>query len=75
MQVYNRKQQGQSSVEYLVVTAALALSLLTPIPDNELGGFLQDHKGDNVMEILTEKIKQSYGAYSYAKSITPLPST
>jgi len=73
MQIYKKKQHGQSSVEYLVVTGALTLSLLTPIPDNELGGFLQDHQGDNVIEILTEKIKQGYGAYSYAKSITPLP--
>lgn len=73
MQDYNHKNKGQSSVEYLIVTAALAFSLLTPIPENELGGFLQDHKGDNAIEILTKKIKQGYGAYSYAKSITPLP--
>ena len=68
-----RQQTGQSAVEFFVVTGALVAALLTPIPNNELGGFLQDHQGQNAIEILTKKIKDSYAAYSYAKSITPIP--
>lgn len=68
-----RTQKGQSAVEFFVVTGALVVALLTPIPSNELGGFLQEHQGKNAIEILTIKIKESYAAYSYAKSITPIP--
>lgn len=75
MQTFRRysRYKGQSSVEFFVVTGALVAALLTPIPDNELGGFLEEHQGDNAIEILTQKIKDSYAAYSYAKSLTPLP--
>ncbi len=74
MQIYKNKQKGQSAVEFFVVTGALVVALITPIPDNELGGFLEEHQGQNAIEILTHKIKQSYHAYTYAKSLTPLPS-
>ena len=75
MLIYKLKteQKGQSSVEFFVVTGALVAALLTPIPDNELGGFLQDHQGQNAIEILTQKIKDNYAAYRYSNSITPLP--
>ncbi|WP_105171430.1 hypothetical protein [Pseudoalteromonas sp. T1lg24] len=74
MQTFKRNQKGQSAVEFFVVTGALVAALLMPIPENELGGFLEEHQGHNALEILTQKIKDSYHAYSYAKSITPLPS-
>lgn len=67
------KHKGQSSIEYVVITGALVAALLTPVPSNELGGFLQEHQGKNAIQILTQKIKDSYNAYSYAKSLAPIP--
>ena len=67
------QQKGQSSVEFFIITSALIIALITPIPNNEMGGFLQQYQGSSVIEVLIETVKKNYAAYSYAKSVTPLP--
>lgn len=73
--MFVNKQRGQSSVEYLVISAALVFALLMPLPDNELtaNSWLSDYGGKNVMEILADKFKKAYNNYSYAKALPPLP--
>ncbi|MEM5551766.1 hypothetical protein HJP15_12345 [Pseudoalteromonas sp. NEC-BIFX-2020_002] len=71
----SKSDKGQSSVEYLVITAALVFSLLMPVPDNELtsSNWLTQYQGKNVIEILGDKFKRAYNNYSYAKALPPLP--
>lgn len=71
----SKLQKGQSSVEYLVVTAAMVFALLMPVPDNELtdNNWLGQYQGKNVIEILADKFKRAYNNYSYAKALPPLP--
>ncbi|WP_105199894.1 hypothetical protein [Pseudoalteromonas sp. T1lg10] len=76
--MYNFKRtKGQSTVEYAIVTAAVAGALLTPVPRSELieNTWLKDYQGKNVMTILNDRLKRAYNAYSYAKSLPPLPKT
>lgn len=71
----NNSHKGQSSVEYLVITAAMVFALLLPVPDNELtnNNWLAQYQGENVVEILADKFKRAYNNYSYAKALPPLP--
>lgn len=73
--MFVKKQRGQSSVEYLVISAALVFALLMPLPDTELtaNNWLSDYAGKNVIEILADKFKKAYNNYSYAKALPPLP--
>ena len=70
-----KQQMGQSTVEYAIVTIAIVSALLTPIPEDEIlkNSWLEDYQGQNVISILNDRIKRSYNAYSYAKSLPPLP--
>ena len=70
-----KQQAGQSTLEYVIVTLALVSALLTPVPENELteNTWLESYQGENVMNILIDAMKRSYNAYSYAKSLPPLP--
>ena len=55
-----KKQQGQSMVEYLVVTSALIAALI-------IGG------NDSVMNKMGDALKGSYEGYSYTISVAELP--
>lgn len=55
-----KKQQGVTSVEYLVVAAAMAISLLAPVPG---GG------GENATQLLMNAIKENHHAYVWGMSM------
>ncbi|GIU45243.1 hypothetical protein TUM4438_18280 [Shewanella sairae] len=56
------KQDGQASVEYIVVCSALVAALLTPIQNNQ-----------NVMDLCLDSLKDWYTAFAYSKSLPTLP--
>lgn len=58
-----QRQQGQASIEYLVVCGAIVAALFTPINEND----------QNVMQICIEALRHWYGAFAYAKSLPTLP--
>lgn len=58
-------QRGQSSVEYIIVCAALISALLVEVPS--------DDAGRNVIEICSDEIRDWYKAFSYSKSLPTLP--
>lgn len=60
-----KKNNGQASVEYLVVTAMLLLALLTPFGD----------ENQNVLERCTTAVTDWYQAFAFSKSQPELPRT
>ncbi|AZG72094.1 class III signal peptide-containing protein [Shewanella sp. MF05960] len=56
---YNK---GQSSVEYLIVCAALVAALFTPLENDK-----------SVINTCAESLKEWYSAFAYNKSMSTLP--
>lgn len=54
--------RGQSSIEYLVVSAALIAALLTPVSN-----------GKNCLQLLGGALKKVYHGYAYGVSVATLP--
>jgi len=54
--------KGQSSVEYLIVCAALVAALITPLENNK-----------SVIDSCSEALQEWYGAFAYSKSMSTLP--
>lgn len=59
-----RLLQGQASMEYVVVCAALAFALFYPITDSN-----SPDQARTTVEILLEGLKTAYKKFSYAISI------
>lgn len=85
---FSEKQNGQSSVEYIVVVAAIFLAFTVPLPsfDNVANtetsnrSFTITNSNQNksarnptVVEWLVNVMKRNYEAYSYGISVANLP--
>jgi hypothetical protein len=57
-----KKINGQASIEYLIVCAALVAALLAPVTNEK-----------NIMEICSEALQDWYSAFAYSKSLSVLP--
>jgi len=83
-----QKQTGQSSVEYIVVIAAIFLAFTVPLPNfdnvaqtensNDAFTITNNNKSKSarnptVIEWLTNVLKRNYEAYSYGVSVAELP--
>lgn len=62
MKQFQTFNQGQASIEYLVVCGALVAALLVPLENQK-----------NIMEICIEALREWYTAFAYAKSLSALP--
>ena len=59
-----RKQNGAVIVEYLVGLIFLVLVLLVPVPGND---------GRNILQIVSDAIKQEHTGYINASGLPPVP--
>jgi len=55
-----KKQRGVTMIEYLVVSAAMAVALLVPVPDSN---------GKNATQLLMDAIKENHHAYLWGMSM------
>lgn len=78
----HRRQRGQSSAEYIVVTSAIVFALMQPItPPGSLQCPVSSMRTDwskhenkcNVMEMLAQVLRNRYEGYSYAISASEYP--
>ncbi|WP_338726105.1 hypothetical protein V8687_22355 [Shewanella baltica] len=53
---------GQASIEYLVVCGALVAALLMPVNNQQ-----------NIMDLCINALREWYTAFAYAKSLSALP--
>lgn len=61
----NRKfQRGAVAAEYLIGLIFLVIVLLVPMPNSE---------GKNILQLLTDAIKQEHTGYINATSLPPIP--
>ncbi|GAA5218218.1 hypothetical protein ACFSJ3_15190 [Corallincola platygyrae] len=60
-----KSQRGIAMIEYMLVFAALLVTLLTPLDDN----YMPSQNGRNIIERLNDAIRQNQTAYEEATSI------
>lgn len=61
-----KKQKGFGAVEYLVGLVVLVMLFLKPYSDEESG------ESRNVLQMLTDGVKQDHASYMYAQSLSHL---